>query len=176
MGRVQLRQLSLLQKDGVTNAQSFAGFGRSDSRVHGEPVVVGEASFGRPAWNVRAAKIRETLLETGNDLARLRIPRRNGAARAGITALEVHFTDANAYGASLFLTEEPILPERRDVVDLERGAESQSRLVNRHARKQLAYPSLSLSPKDALLSRFDQERDGHKSLPTSLMAGRWSFW
>ncbi len=46
-----MRQLSLLQKDGVTNAQSFAGFGRSDSRVHGEPALCYHVDFRKDTQN-----------------------------------------------------------------------------------------------------------------------------
>ena len=69
-----------------------------------------KARFGRPARDIRAPKIRETLLETGNDLACLRIPRWNGTACAGIATLDVHLTDAKAYRAAFFFAEEVILP------------------------------------------------------------------
>ena len=103
-----------LKNKQVTNAQNFASFAGSDARVGGETVIVVEADFGAPRRDMRAAVIAEDFLEAGNDNSRVRIARGNGAARARIAALEIHFADAEAHGAPFFRAEELIFPECRD--------------------------------------------------------------
>ncbi len=97
-----------------------------------------EARFGAPRGEVRAAVVAEYFLETGNDFSGAWIARGNWAARAGIAALEIHFSDAEAHGAAFFRAKQLILPERRDTVDFERGTEAPPRFVDRHARKEIA--------------------------------------
>jgi len=73
-----------------------------------------EAGFGAPRRDMRAAVIAKDFLEAGNDNSSVRVARGNGAARAGIAALEIHFADAEAHGAAFFRAEELIFPECRD--------------------------------------------------------------
>src|SRR5258708_17480525 len=127
-----------LQEKRVSDAQYFAGFTGSDARVGGHAVVVVESRFGAPRRDMRAAVIAEDFLEAGNDLSCARVARRNGAARAGITALEIHFANAEAHGAALFLAEESIFPERRYTINFERRAEALARFVDVHTTKEIA--------------------------------------
>src|SRR5260370_39224087 len=75
----------------------------------------------------------EDFLEAGDDFTSARIARGNGAARAGIAALEIHFADAEAdcvlgdrqaVNTAFFFAEGLTFPERGHTVYLECGAEA----------------------------------------------------
>src|SRR6202022_167973 len=106
-----------------------------------------EAGGGGPGRQSFAAQIAETFLEAGEGGAGLRIARGDGAAGAGVAALETDFADAEAHDAALVFAVELIFPERGQMcvrvrgacglrgnfaaVDFERGAKSLARGVER---------------------------------------------
>src|SRR5258707_12788582 len=112
-----------------------------------------EAGSGRPGRQSFAAQVAEALLEGGDFGAGLRVATRNGAAGAGIAALEVDFADAEAHHAAFVFAVELIFPERGQVsvrarrvrsvgaIDFERGAKALARAVEPQAGEPIGYSS-----------------------------------
>src|SRR5713101_6544414 len=111
-----------------------------------------EAGSGGPGRQSFAAQVAEALLEGGDFGGGLRVARGNGAAGAGVAALEVHFADAETYHAALAFAVELIFPERGQVsvgtrsllgnfgaTDFERGAKALARAVERQAGKPIGH-------------------------------------
>src|ERR1700726_863745 len=105
-----------------------------------------EAGGWGPGRESFAAQVAETFLEAGEVGAGLRVARGDGAAGAGVAALEVDFADAEAHDAALVFAVELILPERGQVsiragsfrgnvgaVDFQCGAKAPPHGVERHA-------------------------------------------
>src|SRR5713226_1859186 len=132
----------------VSDAEELAGFGGGDAGVDGQAVEMVEAGGWRPGGQRLAAQLAEAFLESGDVGAGLRVARGNGAARARMAALEIHFADAEAHHAALVFAVELIFPERGQAsirarpgvvnVDFERGAEAPSGTVERHAGEPVA--------------------------------------
>jgi len=80
----------------------------------------------------------ETLLEAVERDAGEGIARGNGAAGAGIAALEMDFADLEADGAALVFGEEPVFPEGRHAINFQRGAEAEADFVEGEAREPFA--------------------------------------
>jgi hypothetical protein len=121
----------------IADAEEFVGFGGGDAGVGGEAVEVVEAGAGGPGRKGGFAELGEAFLEAFEDFAGLGIARRNGAAGAGIAALEIYFADFEADYAALVFAEELIFPEGGDAVDFERGAEALADFVESDPRKTL---------------------------------------
>src|SRR5258708_29205739 len=114
-----------------------------------------EAGDGGPRRQSFAAQVAETLLESGEVGAGLRVARGDGAAGARVAALEVDFADAEAHDAALVFAVELIFPECGQVsvrargargvrsnvgtIDFQGGAKTLSRAVERHAGKPIAH-------------------------------------
>jgi len=96
-----------------------------------------EAGAGGPGREGGFTELVEVFLEAFEDFAGLGIARRNGAAGAGIAALEIYLADFEADYAALVFAEELIFPEGRDAVDFERGAEALADFVESDPRKTL---------------------------------------
>ena len=79
----------------------------------------------------------EALLEAFEDFAGLGIAGRDGAACAGIAALEIYFADFEADYAALVFAEELVFPEARDSIYFQSGAETLAGFVDRDSRKTL---------------------------------------
>src|SRR5258707_3672662 len=115
-----------------------------------------EAGGWGPGRQSLAAQVAETFLEAGAFGGGLRVATRNGAAGAGVAALEVHFADAEAHHAAFVFAVELIFPERGQVsvgtrsfrgdfrpgnlsaIDFERGAKAPARAVDRQAGEPVA--------------------------------------
>src|SRR5260370_12812856 len=110
-----------------------------------------EAGGGGPPWQSFAAQVAETFLEASDFGAGLRVAPWNGAAGAGIAALEGDFADAEAHHAALVFAVELIFPERGQVsvcarslhgvsaIDFERGAKALAHGVEGQAREPIAH-------------------------------------
>src|SRR5208283_3519071 len=118
-----------LQRQGIALAEELTGFGRGNTRVGGEAIEVVEARARGPRGERRFAKLSKALLEAIQRNARERIARWNGAARAGVAALEMDFTDLEAHDAALVFTEQPVFPEGGHAIDFERGAKAKPDFV-----------------------------------------------
>src|SRR6266851_118681 len=105
-----------------------------------------EAGGWGPGRQSFAAQVAETFLEAGDFGGGLRVARGNGAAGAGVAALEVDFADAEAHHAAFVFAVELIFPERGQMsvrarsllgnfgaTDFERGAKTLARAVERQA-------------------------------------------
>ena len=66
------------------------------------------------------------------------IARGDGAAGAGIAALEMDFADLEADDAALVFAEELVFPEGGDAIDLEGGAEAEADFVEGKAGEPFA--------------------------------------
>jgi len=96
-----------------------------------------EAGAGGPGRQGGFAELVEAFLEAFEDFAGLGIAGRDGAAGAGIAALEIYFADFEADHAALVFAEELIFPEGRDAIYFQRGAEALAGFVNRDAGESL---------------------------------------
>ena len=106
-----------------------------------------EAGAGGPGRQGGFAELGEALLEAFEDFAGLGIAGRDGAAGAGIAALEIYFADFEADYAALVFAEELVFPEGGQLfaecdpcrvdVDFERSAEALAGFVNGDAWKSL---------------------------------------
>src|SRR6267142_557196 len=94
-----------------------------------------EAPAGRPGWQIGSPQFAKALLEPGDISARVRIARRNRAARAGIAALKIDFANAEAHGAAFFPAEELVFPERRNTIDFQSGAKAEPHVTRGQARE-----------------------------------------
>ena len=103
--------------------------GAWDTSVCGQTIKMVEAGCGGPVWKGTAAHLAEFFGEAEDFFAVARIARRNGAARAGMAALECDCADFEADGVILVGAEEAVFPKRGDAVDFERGAETFARFV-----------------------------------------------
>src|SRR5208283_2674705 len=128
-----------LQRQGIALAEELTGFGRGNTRVGGEAIEVVEARARGPRGEHRFAELSEALLEAVERDAGEGIARGDGAARAGIAALEMDFADLEAHGAALVFTEELVLPEGGHAVNFKRGAEAQADFVQGEPREPFAY-------------------------------------
>jgi len=75
-----------------------------------------EAGVRGPGRESGFTELGEALLEAFEDFAGLGIARRDGAAGAGIAALEIYFADFEADYAAFVFAEKLIFPEGRDSV------------------------------------------------------------
>src|SRR5258708_29171814 len=111
-----------------------------------------EAGDGGPRRQSFAAQVAETLLESGEVGAGLRVARGDGAAGARVAALEVDFIDAEAHDAALVFAVELIFPECGQVsvrarrvrgnvvaIDLQRGAKALAPALEGQAGKPVAH-------------------------------------
>jgi len=98
-----------------------------------------EAGARGPRGKRGFAEIGETLLEAVEGDAGEGIARGNGAAGAGIAALEMDFADLEAHDAALVFAEELVFPEGGHAIDFERGAEAEADFVEREPREPFAY-------------------------------------
>lgn len=96
-----------------------------------------EAGAGGPGRQGGFAELGEAFLEAFEDFAGLGIAGRDGAAGAGIAALEIYFADFEADYATFVFAEELVFPEGGDAVDFESGAETLAGFVDGDARKAL---------------------------------------
>ena len=80
----------------------------------------------------------EALLEAVECDAGEGIARGNGAAGAGIAALEMNFADLEAHDATLVFAEELVFPEGGHAIDFERGAEAEADFVEGEPREPFA--------------------------------------
>jgi len=110
-------------------AEELAGFGGGDAGIGGEAIEMVETGAGRPRGKRGFAELGEALLEAVDRVAGEGIARGNGAAGAGIAALEMNFADLEADGAALVFAEELIFPEGGHAIDFERGAEAEADIV-----------------------------------------------
>jgi hypothetical protein len=123
--------------EGIADAEEFIGFGRGDASVGGEAVEVVEAGAGGPGRQGGFAEVGEAFLEAFEDFAGLGIAGRDGAAGAGIAALEIDFADFEADYAAFVFAEELVFPEGGDAVDFQSGAKALAGFINGDARKTL---------------------------------------
>lgn len=123
-------------------------FGGGDAGVGAEAVEVVEAVAGRPWRQGCFALTGEVFLEAVEIFPGEWVAGRDGAAGAGVAALEVDFADAEADDAALVGTEELIFPEGRESftvggggirVNLECGAETPASFVKRDSAEPLFY-------------------------------------
>jgi len=98
-----------------------------------------EAGERRPRGERGFAQLGEALLEAAECDASEGIARRDGAAGAGIAALELGFADLEAYDAALIFAEELVFPEGGDAIDFERGAEAEADFLECEAGEPFAY-------------------------------------
>src|SRR5713226_7672383 len=143
MTRLRLENLKRVAK-----AEGLAGFGWGYAGVDGQAIKMVEAAGGGPGGQSFAAQIAETLLEADDVGAGLRVASGNGAAGAGMAALEMDFADAEAHNAALVLTVKLIFPERGQFpirarpgvghVDFERGAKALTRIGERQSGEPIA--------------------------------------
>src|SRR6266404_6790472 len=94
-----------------TCALPISGFGGGYAGVYGQAVEMVEAGCWRPGRKSFAAEIGETLLEADEVGCGLRVAGGDGAAGAGVAALEIYFADAEADYAALVFAVELIFPE-----------------------------------------------------------------
>ena len=92
-----------------------------------------EAGAGRPGRESGFAELGESLLEAFEDFAGLGIAGRDGAAGAGIAALEIYFADFEADYAAFVFAEELIFPEGWDAIYFQSGAETLAGFVKGNA-------------------------------------------
>jgi len=119
-------------------AEEFVGFGGGAAGVRGEAVEMVEAGARGP-WGERSfAELGEAFLKAVERDAGEGIARRNGAARAGIAALEMDFADLEAHGAALVFTEELVFPEGGHAIYFERGAKAEANFVQGEAGEPFA--------------------------------------
>src|SRR5258708_8197681 len=115
-----------------------------------------EAGGWGPGRQSFAAEAAEALLEGGDFGAGLRVACGEGAAGAGVAAVEVDFADAEAHHAAFVFAVELIFPERGQMsvrarsfrgdfrpgnlsaIDFERGAKAPARAVERQAGEPVA--------------------------------------
>lgn len=119
--------------------------GGGDAGVGGEAVEVVEARAGGPCGESGFAPASEMLLEAVEIQTGERIAGRNGAAGAGIAALEGDFADGKANDAAFVFAEELVFPEGRQLlskrdpfrvdVDFESGAKAKANVVDGETRK-----------------------------------------
>ena len=115
----------------IALAEELAGFGGGDAGVGGEAIEMVEAGARRPRGKRGFAELGEALLEAIECDASKGIARGNGAAGAGVTALEMNFADLEAHGTGLVFAEELVFPEGWHAIDFERGAEAEADFVQR---------------------------------------------
>jgi hypothetical protein len=125
------------EMEGIADAEEFVCFGGGYAGVGGEAIEVIEAGAGGPGREGGFAELGEAFLEAFEDFAGLGIARRDGAAGAGIAALEIDFADFEADYAALVFAEKLIFPPGRDSIDFERGAEAEASFVQRDSGKAL---------------------------------------
>src|SRR5256885_15898514 len=113
----------------IAEAEEFALLGAWDTSVCGQTIKMVEAGCGGPGGKGTPAHVAEFFGEAENFFAVARIARRNGAARAGMAALECDCADFEADCVILVGAEEPILPKCGDAVDFECGAETFARFI-----------------------------------------------
>src|SRR5256885_10967449 len=123
----------------IAEAEEFALLGAGDTSVCGQTIKMVEAGCGGPGRKGTAAHVAEFSREAENFFAGARIAWRNGAASAGMAALECDCADFEAHGVIFVGAEELVLPKRRNAVDLECGAETFARFVQRDTGKPVAY-------------------------------------
>jgi len=119
--------------EGIARAEEFAGLGGGDAGVGGEAVEVVEAGERRPGGQCRLTEFGETLLEALQDGTGAGIAGRNGAASAGIAALEGYFADGEADHAAFVFPEEAVFPEGGNSGDFESSAEAETDVVDGEA-------------------------------------------
>src|SRR2546421_2694743 len=123
----------------IAEAEEFALLGAWDTGVCGQTIKMIEAGCGGPGRKGIAAHVAEFSREAEDFFAGARIARGNGAARAGMAALECDCADFETHGVIFVGTEEAVLPKCGDAVDFECGAETFARFVQRNAGKPVAY-------------------------------------
>src|SRR6266849_4130918 len=85
----------------VAEAEGLAGFGWGYAGVDGQAIKMVEAGGGGPGGQSFAAQVAETFLEAEDFGGGVRVARWNGAAGAGVAALEVDFANTEAHHAAL---------------------------------------------------------------------------
>ena len=104
-------------------------FGAGDASVCGQTIKMVEAGCGGPWRKGTAAHLAEFSGEAENFFAGTRIARGNGAARAGMAALECDCADLEAHREIFVGAEELVLPKCGHAIDFECGAETFARFV-----------------------------------------------
>lgn len=105
------------QSNYVALAEEFGGFGGGDAGVGGQAIEMVEAGAGGPWGESGLALLGEAFLEAVESDAGEGIAGRDGAAGAGIAALEMDCADLEADGAAFVFAEELIFPEGGDTID-----------------------------------------------------------
>src|SRR5207302_9378548 len=90
----------------IAEAEEFALLGGGHASVCGQTIKMVEAGCGGPGRKGTASHVAEFLGEAENLFAGARIARGNGAARAGMAALECDCADFEAYSVIFVGTEE----------------------------------------------------------------------
>src|SRR5579859_1864809 len=127
--RYEWRCPELTERQRIADAEELSLFGAGDAGVGAEAVVVVEARFGRPGRDGVAAHVAEFAREADDFFAGTGIPRRHGAARAGIAAFECNLAYFESHDVIFVGTEKLVLPKRGNAADFERGAEAFARFV-----------------------------------------------
>jgi hypothetical protein len=96
-----------------------------------------EAGAGGPGWEGGFAELGEAFLKAFEDFAGLGIARRDGAAGAGVAALEIDLADFEADYAAFVFAEELIFPEGGDATYFQSGAKALAGFINGDTRKTL---------------------------------------
>lgn len=117
----------------------FAGFGGGDAGVGGEAVEMLEAVGVGPGWKGSVAQFGEAFLEADRVDSCVGSARGDGAADAGVAALEGDFAEVETDDAAKLGADEAVFPESGDATDLERGAETQAGFGDGEGGEPFAY-------------------------------------
>lgn len=143
----------------------FASFGRSNTRIGGEAVEMLEPLSVGPDWKLHLAQLCESLLKTYCFISGVRVSCGNGATDARIAAFECDFADTEANYTADFRSEESVLPESWNAVDLKSRAEAQARFGDCHSRKPRAHGIKRSCRDDCWTIRDQVVRDSIRFVP-----------
>ena len=122
-------------REDIAGAEEFVGFGGGDAGVGGEAVEVVEAIAGGPGCESGFALFGEMLLEAGEWDAGVGIARGDGAAGAGVAALEGDIANGEADDVAFVIGEELVFPEGGDAIYFQSGAKAKTDVVERERRE-----------------------------------------
>jgi len=96
-----------------------------------------EAGAGGPGRQSGFAELGEAFLEAFEDFAGERIAGWDGAAGAGVAALEIYFADFEADYAAFVFAEELVFPESGDAIYFQSGAKALAGFIDIESRESL---------------------------------------